>query len=166
MTIEPRGRVNKFFESVGNVTNMMIDGSVVEERFEIAPPAEEIWSMERVLIVMTAVGMKAQTFGGMVALTNGIRFIQERGGVEVEDFLDGETVKTNADFGLLAGVDNIVQGLPADDLLNVRWTLGKAGFPMFLRGNDQEKLIAVIQDDLTVIGLSQLNATAQGVRVG
>ena len=75
------------------------------------------------------------------------------------DFLDGETIKTNADFTFLAGVDNKVDAGVANAARYVRWTIAKAGQALLLRGG--EGIGMVVQDDLS--GMVDFKILVQGV---
>jgi hypothetical protein len=61
---------------------------------------------------------------------------------------------------LLAGTDNPVTAAAGDDVLQVRWTLEKAGKALYLW--DQMKLAIITQDNFD--GVTDMKAMVQGYR--
>ncbi len=96
------------------------------------------------------------------ALPNGMKVEHiSTGGATLFDFTDGQKIHINADFGLLAGVDNIIEPVAGDDALIVRWTLAKAGKPYHL--NQGQSLRFTIEDATSTI--TSFEAMCQGVYV-
>ncbi len=98
-------------------------------------------------------------FAGLSALTNGVKLAvtNSTGGV-IFDFLDGQTIKTNADWALLSGNDAIVHPAAGDDAFPIRWELERAGAKLLLRQGQQ--LRVTVQDPSS--GISSWTAMAQG----
>ncbi len=107
--------------------------------------------------------MRWDRFGGLGGgLGNGLKIEHiSTGGSALFDFTDGQKIKTNADFGLLAGVDAIVEPTAGDDAMPVRWTLAKAGKPFHI--TQGQSLRITIEDATSAV--TSFEAMAQGVYV-
>lgn len=130
-------------------------GSPVHYDIKGADAAYQL-SLTRVCISIVDGGLQPAKFAGLSALTNGIKVqCVDAAGVVLVDFLDGLTIKQNADWALLAGVDAVVFASVGDDHLPVRWTLSKAtGEALTL--TEGRMLRFTIQDDLTGITLFRI----------
>ncbi len=129
---------------------MSINGSVTPVAFEWENIRSRPAAIARTLWSILDAGPTANTFGGIAGgITNGLLIeLVDNADVVQFDFFDGETVKKNHQFGLLAGVDWVVLAGPGD-AFTVRWTLAKAGKE--LRLPPGFKLRVTVQDDLTPI---------------
>lgn len=169
-TAHPTEVYFKFFRHAsgatgGSTDNMNPNASIgTPTLYELVAPAGITVAISRVNFLIKDLNCSIGKFGGLSALTNGVKVesINAAGTVEV-DFLDGTTLKTNEDFDLLAGID--VPGIDntvAVDAVPVRWTLK--------RGLDDQALLLVpgsflritIQDNLS--GLVSFQAMAQGCK--
>ena len=125
--------------------------------YMIAPPSDEIWHIERVLISITdQTDMDDALFGGITALTNGVALIEDKTANHTitnwkanymmkEDMFDVHySLKAPAGFYGLSG----------------RFTFEKAGAIVKLDGSAGDTLEIYIQDDLT--GLDTFRMKAQG----
>ena len=123
-------------------------------------PAGKVAWVRRFNLKLTDGGITPSKFGGLAALAKGI-LVQavSSGSTLMIDFTDGQNVKTNSDWGFLAGTDvsyNIVAG---DDGLNVRWTLAKSGAMMFLSANETFRV--GVQE--TMLGITDWKIMIQGI---
>ena len=115
--------------------------------------------------MMTDVGVRPNLFGAESALSNGVvvDVLNTATTTQELDFTDGQNLKRNSDFALLAGTDislDTVSG-SSDDMVSSRWTIAKAGGLLIL--SSDQALRIQIQDDLT--GLTSFMAMAQGTIV-
>jgi hypothetical protein len=117
-------------------------------------PAENVAVVERLNIIMSDAEIDFEKFGGIVALTNGLKIeVLDAEGTVTLDFTDGQEIKTNADFGYLAGSDVVgaVAAGSLEDFQIIRWTIGKTGAGLFLEAGEFVRF--VVQDPLNEITL-------------
>ena len=123
------------------------------------PTGKVAW-VRRANLLLTDGGITPSKFGGLAALSKGM-LVQavSSGSTLMLDFTDSHNIKSNSDWGMLAGVDvsyNIVAG---DDGLNVRWTLAKSGAMLFLSAN--ETIRVGVQE--TLAGITEMKIMVQGI---
>ncbi len=146
-----------FFElakdySNGDTHEMAVDGSTPAYYDIKGSGTGDDCHLHRVNVEIVDGGITPIKFGGISALSNGLGItLVDADNVELFDFLDGLTIKRNADWGLLAGVDNAAYAAPADDHLPIRWTISKAtgGRPLSLLGG--KKLRFTVQDNIAAL---------------
>lgn len=157
MIVPPECPWFKFLRSGGSA-DMNVDGSVTPVKFQAVPTVPV--SLERLCVQIVDGGISPTKFAGLTALTNGIEvLIVTAAGATVIDFLDGETIKKNADWTFLAGTDNPIDAAAGDDQLQVRWTVSKGlGAPLEL--NSDRIIQMTVQDNLTEI--TEFRILAQG----
>ncbi len=127
--------------------------------FAFIAPAGERTVIERLNIQIIDASIQWGKFGGLSALTNGIKVEHVRAsGAVLEDYFDGETIKTNEDWAALAGSDVISSNAAGDDAIKVRWTLSRVGTPLVMEGGTEFRL--TLQDSCT--GLTKFQAMVQG----
>lgn len=131
-------------------------------QFFYSPPQPALIS--RVLFDIVDNAMQVDRFGGLGALTNGVKveILEAEDDSVVLDFLDGDTIKSNFEFSHLAGTDAFVEPTAGDDELLVRWSIWKSGAVLYLPPT--RKFAVTIQDNLT--GLSHFDAVLQGILLG
>lgn len=136
--------------------SMNVNGSSTPINFEVGFPYE--WLLFRINIIIHDSAITTNTFGGLPALTNGLRILAvDANDNELQDFKDGQTIKANRDWVPLAGVDVYTVG----DMLAIRWTIAKAGSPIWFDGGG--KMRVIVQDNLS--GLDFFEMMAQGIRL-
>jgi hypothetical protein len=149
----------RFLSSDGTTTgtkNAIGDYSGAVMTFWIEGPM----TIERMIVSAgDTAGMQAQEYGNIgAALGNGVKLGITDGGVEVVDLMDGEPIKTNAEWGAMCyDVDVKTWGSGAE-LLVVRWTFSKSGRPLHLETG--QKLVITLNDDLR--GLTDHRFLIQG----
>lgn len=143
-----------------------IDGSVTPVEFFTRPPPGEVWRIARLLVTFEASSISAAYYGpvGVGILTNGIRLYIADDDREVNDLLDGDTIKKSAEWVEYCFDAEVKAWGAGNDFLTARWTFTKAGVPLRLNGNRRERFVALIQDDLT--GLVAHEFVVQGYREG
>ena len=153
------GFIFSFLRAIGSTRlNTNAAGSAVTYSYTV--PSTRSAHISRCNMVLLDADQYPGRFGGVTSLTTGCKFITlEADGSQAFDFLDGETIKMNADFTLLAGTDNNVDAGPTNAGRYVRWTIAKAGQALRLRGG--EGIGVVVQDDLS--GLVDFKILVQGV---
>lgn len=135
--------------------------STALQNFFFEVPTDKIFQLMRVNILILDAGIRPSKFGAEAALTNGIviETVGTDNSATTLDFCDGDTIKRNAEFVYLAGVDNIILDAAADDSLSVRITVdGSTGLPCELKAGQRFQF--GIQDDLS--GLAQFRVMIQG----
>lgn len=113
----------------------------------------------RITLSIVDAGIRPERFAGLSASTAGLKIqvTTSTGGV-LFDFLDGQTIKKNADWSLLAGADAVTTTPSAgDDGFAVRWTI-KRTQPLLVKQGQQFRF--TIQDASS--GISSWNTMAQG----
>lgn len=90
---------------------------------------------------------------------NGCLFqVEDAAGGVLLDFLDGQSLKSNAEWAFMAGVDAVIHPAAGDDALPVRFTIEKAGHQLNLQ--PAQRIRFSVRDDLS--GLSLFRIMAQG----
>lgn len=100
-------------------------------------------------MVFAAAAVEANEFGVATALTNGCQvYIKNPGDSVIYDFLDGEEIKTNADWGMFGADISSFNGVAGSLGYAFKWDVVKqASKPIRLR--EGHKFIVKIQDDLS-----------------
>lgn len=157
MAHDPVDYTELWFELAKNYSNgdspeMAVDGGT-PAFFDIkGTSANDDCALHRINIEIVDGAITPVKFGGLAALTNGLGItLVDADDVELFDFLDGLTIKRNADWGLLAGIDAVLEQAPADDHFPVRWSIFKAtgGRPLSLLGG--KKLRFTVQDNIAAL---------------
>lgn len=156
----------KRFKTVGGSADMVVNGAVTAVSFFVSGEADAETHVSRVLLLTTDTGITQMTFSGLPILSTGLTVkVLDTDDTELFDYLDGVTIKKNADWAHMAGIDgtSISTLGAADDVFIMRWTLSKAGHP--LRLYPGQKLEVLVQDDLLTGGPTELEMTAQGYTI-
>ncbi len=154
-----------FLRDNGSSNQMAVDGSITTIRFKYqVPTAKKFFVHRQTFMIIDNAVVNAGDFGAIGGgLSTGINLMVKDnvGGNELFDPLDGEAIKRNADFGIIAGVK--VQHLPGNRGFGVQWdwidSLGGRGV---LLPEDTVMTVA-IRDDLT--SLVSFTSTVHGVLV-
>jgi hypothetical protein len=137
---------------------MNVNGSITPSSHRYTVPAGKRTYVYRINLIILDASITASKFGGLGALSIGITIkAKDSDDVLLLDFLDGQTIKNNAEFCLLAGTDMKIG--PGTDSISIRWTIDKAGGSLILESG--EYLEILVQDDL--IGLTSFQAMLQGI---
>jgi hypothetical protein len=160
---EPNKFIYKFLTDTGGSSDLSVNAtSTAQQVFFWQNDTTTIALISRLNIQMQASGILPTDFGGISGgLANGLLIsARDTNGASLMDFLDGSTIKNNAEFILLAGtdVDRETAG-PGDDFLGVRWTIDKAGAKMEVKQGQSIRF--TVQDDLSTI--TDFRVKAQGV---
>ena len=94
--------------------------------------------ISRCIIHIQDAGILPSKFGGINALTNGLKIqaIDDDGTSVLKDFLDGTTIKENGEFSHLAGVGTEIDAGAGDDSLSVLWDFNlTCGASLLLQSN-------------------------------
>ncbi len=149
-----------FARNEADSLEMNVDGTT-PVNFDVSPDGD--CEIARIMFQLQNSNIHPDTFAGLSALSNGVKVqCVEADGTLVTDFLDGLTLKSDIDFGLLAGVDTpILAGVGnGDDILHVRWTLRRATAGKSLELTGGRILRFTVQDNLAA--LTQFRIFAQG----
>jgi hypothetical protein len=107
--------------------------------------------------------MDSGFYGNNITLTNGIRLIGEAvPGVEIGDFLDGEIIMTNADWGRYGDIEFMEWGQGNSQYAAHFHFMKDHGQPMMLPKG--MRLVVLLNDDFG--GLVNQKFLAMGVQVG
>ena len=150
----------KRLRTATGATDMVVAATT---QFFYSPGTGEAALISRVLFDLVDNAMQVDKFGGLAALTNGVKVqvLESDGDTEVLDFLDGGTIKNNYEFSHLAGTDAFVEPTAGDDELLVRWSIWKSGAVLYLPPT--RKFAVTIQDNLA--GLAHFETVVQGILV-
>lgn len=154
----PQNRLDQLFSTGGDgsgTTNMNV---AVATDFKIVASTETEMQITRILFKMRDANMRLNQFGGIATLTNGITITARDTNDAVLHTFNPLVIKSLDDFGLLAGLDSVIEPSVGDDTWYCRWTLEKAGRPIILF--PAQYLMIDINDDLS--GLTEFYAQAQG----
>ncbi len=142
--------------TLGSPKNYDIKGSNALDSIEI----------HRVCLYLTNGNLNPTTFGGIDELPNGVLVkLLDSNNAVVVDFLDGQSIKTDADWSMLVGATDYryVRAIPGntDDLFHVTWDITHftGGKPLSLSGG--HKIRFTVQDELDDITL--IRVMGQGV---
>ncbi len=134
----------------GGSANMGVDGSGTPVEFCYAAEDGELIALERVMVLIVDAAVKIDKFGGLTALDNGLLIeARDAQGQRTLDFGDGDAIKTNSDWVLLAGTDVNIQTGVGVDMCAVRWTVGKTGTSMRMKPG--EKFVVTVRDNLSAL---------------
>jgi len=135
---------------LNNSADANVDGSVTPVKFEYT--SENRYSfIYRLIVYVEDAGIRAALYGGISALTNGIKVeVIEADGTTVKlDLLDSDTVNSNGEWASVC-YDVAFHTFPSGhDAMAVRWTFPRAGSPLIL--GPGEIFRVTIQDNLTAL---------------
>ena len=148
----------------GNV-NMNGDYSETSDEFYIIPRAGEsrLWIARIIISIEDTSGMQADEYGNLgSALDTGVSLFLKNDTETLIDFMDGESVTTNAEWGRLCfDVEVKAWGnQPTNELLVARWSFFKGGQYIRVGDGDNERFGVTVADDLE--GLVMHEILAQG----
>lgn len=135
-------------QQVANI-QMIGDYDAVPTKFYLKPPEGLIYEIWRVLILIrdnSTLSSDSYVSGG--ALTNGINFTIENGEILTANTIP---IKQISDYASYAGVDVKPLDLSQSKAWAVRWTIQKAGAPLYLQGNLNESLNVNLTDDFDTL---------------
>ena len=170
VTIKPDERflLNRFASTNGLPTGTKSaigdysDTGMGQTDFYIEALSGEKLAVARVIIhVVDSGSFDSGSYGNAITLTNGIKFIYRRNGVEF-DVSDGFPIKTNVDWGRFCYDVSVSTYGQGNEALNARWTFSKYGNPLVLDSGDS--LILRLNDDFS--GLVEHTFLFEGVHIG
>jgi len=117
------------------------------EEFYIQPAEWQTLSLARLIVYAEDTGgMDNGSYGNGITLTNGIRVILTKDGVDT-DLDGGLAIKSNGQWKRLCYDEHIDSAGSGNDSMAVRWTFTKAGQELKISGSD--KLRVILNDDFT-----------------
>lgn len=141
------------------VISMVTNAAGSSETFSFGSTGDVI--LYRCNISLQDTNMQPGAFGAISSLNTGVQIVvEDTDGSILFDFTADDKIKENIDWNDLAGVDHVIQDGTPDDSLTIRWTLERAGAPLYLASG--QSFSFVIADDLT--GLVSFEAVVQGVK--
>lgn len=120
-------------------------------------PVPKRFELKRVLVVVHGTQIDPSKFGGLAALTNGVKLqlvnrTNEVQTVFPEDVAGFNSIKRNGDWGRLAGNDSPLFSLSGNKaIVPVRWSLWKGAGALWIPPGWAFQ--ALVQDDLTSMTL-------------
>lgn len=125
--------------------------SSAEEIFYIQPPAGQVFRIERMIVnLRDGSGFRADKYGKINnGLVNGIELRIQNDEGTVVNLTNGINIKTNGDWAGVCYDATLYKEGSGDDYLAVRWTFSRAGYPLRLVGDNNERLELVVNDDLS-----------------
>lgn len=154
--ITPEYRYDSFLANDIHGVEMNKDGSSTPINYDFQVPSGKSARLERLLGSIMDTTISNDKFGAVdLSLGTGleIKIFESDGTTEVYDLLDGEPIKTIADWACHVGVDAPVSR--ANDMVPIRWSFYKAGAPIVL--DNQRIFRAIVNDDLTGLVMFRLH---------
>jgi hypothetical protein len=156
--------IARYLDTVGDGTGTIQangDYSGGEEIFFIQPPAGNVFSIARLIVyIEDTIQVIPDNYGGISALANGVTIRVQDDTRTVKDCVDGQPIKTNGQWSRVCFDVNFFTAGSGNKSVVVRWTFAKSGIPLTLRGSNNERLEAVVNDDLR--GLVEHTFMVQG----
>lgn len=126
------------------------DYSITAEEFYTQPPPGEVFYLTRLIVSIEDSGaLNAGGYGGGAALSNGITITKEENGTPVIDLVDGIPIDHNGAWGRYAFDTEPVDFGTGNKFFHVRWTFERTGTLIVLSGNELERLVVGLSDDLS-----------------
>jgi|APSaa5957512535_1039671.scaffolds.fasta_scaffold02579_8 hypothetical protein len=157
--------ISRYLDTVGDGSgskNANGNYSGAEEIFFCQPGAGEILRVSRIIIsIEDGQGFRAERYGAInSALSTGITLRTANDSGALVDFTDALPIQTNAGWGALCYDVDVKTWGAGNEFLVARFTFSKSGQFVRLVGDDNERLEAVFNDNLT--GLVNHNFILQG----
>jgi hypothetical protein len=130
------------------------------------PDAGKIAYIRRMIVhVQDTGGFDAAKYGNNLdfAFGIGVGVYTGSGATLVNDLVDGNKIKTNADWGHVCYDVSLVDFGIGDEFLQVRWTFGKSGQIIRLDGDRLDRFAITLDDNMT--GLNDHRFVLQGYEV-
>jgi len=146
--------LHKYLRDEGGSKDATGDYSSIAKNFSYTPEAGLKWiTIGRLIGFIKDSGQPdMDKYGNNITLTNGITLKILRASGELEDLLDGETIKTNGDWSAYNYDATDLNYGTGDDGVRIRWSFGKY-YP--LEGNrDVSEGIKLHQGDYFLLGVS------------
>lgn len=146
-------------DGTGN-NNAIGDYSGAEEIFYFQPAPGTIARITRMIVLVRGpkTSFYTDSYGSVGELTNGVTVrVQDDLGTVVP-LTNGIPIKTNGNWGHFCFDAEVYPSSVGnnDTYLRVRWTFEKAGYPLRLVGDNNERLEVVLNDDFTDGGVNGL----------
>jgi hypothetical protein len=135
----------------GSGTDNFIGNHAATEAY-IQPAAEQIFYLHLLIVSLEdGSGMKAEQYGLLAALTNGVQIREEDSAGTITDFTDGVPIKTNAQWAALCYDADIKDWgtSPTQELFVARYTFANHGRGIYLDGDRGGKLVVALNDNFT-----------------
>jgi hypothetical protein len=139
------------FDFVKNIStasiNLNVDGSTTEQIYRYSAPSAFSFLPKDIRFIITGSGnFTADRFGNLSAITNGVTFsFRNQDGTLIADPLGGESIKTNADFYLLAGSSPL-----AETFVAVSFNILTVGAALYMPPNSYVEVR--VRDNLSTLG--------------
>jgi hypothetical protein len=147
VSASPTNVVFEYLKNGGSI-EMAVDGSTPVE-FRYTVPANTTVVLYRCNIIIRDLGITPFRFGALTALTNGLKIeIFNAADALLKSFTVDATIKNNAEFGNLAGVDTTIDSGAGGDALYVRWTIANSGAAVKLTAGQYFQV--TVQDNISV----------------
>ncbi len=162
---DPRNRIDQLLDTQGDGkgTIEMVDDT--PKAFFIQPPVGEVYALNRMNIYIeegTNNKFDASKYGATTALSNGIIVsVQDANGNLLT--LTPLPVTKIGLWDLGAGIDMFFTDFPSgtSDMAAIRWSFFKGAMPIYLIGDNEEKLVMNVQDNLGAGGAALVSHIVQ-----
>ena len=132
------------------VNNAIGDYLSSQEIFYIQPPPNVTYVIARMMIeIEDATPFDSGFYGSAITLTNGIFTRISNDTTTIVDMTNNAPIKTNSHWGLLCYDTSLSNYGSGNNFLHARCTFKKSGQSVILRGNFNERLEVVLNDDFT-----------------
>jgi len=119
-------------------------------KFYIAPAPGEVYRIARMLVFVEDTKIIAAQYGNAGALAVGVKLaVEDSIGTVLNDLMDNGTVNNSAEWAEYCYDAEVKAWGAGNEFLTVRWTFTKGGVYIRLVGDDDERLVITLNDDLT-----------------
>jgi len=143
----------RYLDTIGDgsgTKNANGDFSVTPKTFFIQPPATQIFRISRLLINIRDTGsLDTGNYGNNITLTNGIQIKLVDDFSTLLDLTDGLPIFTNIDWNKYCFNLDISTFGAGDQYLNLRWSFFRGQTILRLKGANNERLEAQLNDNFT-----------------
>ena len=131
-------------------------------KFYLAPAPGEVYRIARMLVFVEDTKIIAAQYGNISGgLAVGVKLtVEDSIGTVLNDFMDGGAVNNSAEWAEYCYDAELKAWGTGNEFLTVRWTFTKGGVYIRLVGDDDERLVITLNDDLT--GLDSHEFIVQG----
>lgn len=154
--------IYKFLTFEGN-KDAKVDYSLSTASYKYNAPVGRLDAMQRIHVFYTDQGsFDSGGFGNGPILTNGI-IVRGQVQGQIVDFTDGVEIKTNGMWNLLAGIDVVHENYGiGDEYISVRFTMSKAGQPIYLDGDLGDYIEVVLNDNFSILNSFYFQVQGKG----
>ena len=161
--VDPQHMLYKFLATSSGLVEM---NSSIAYTFAYTTPSSQTAYLHRINLMIVDSGIGFNEFGGLgSALSTGLELgIYDPEDNQVLDFMDGQSLVANEEWGWLAGVDDIITPVAGEDGLRVRFTFSKVTGDRPIKLEAGWSFRCIVAQNLD--GITKFRIMLQGFTVG